>query len=1164
MFSKYEVPLAGETSKCLEYLYKSSSNDLITNYNQTYKCMNFFTPTGYKRPAYVHDKTLIVSDLKLFGCNWANKRKIIMRINLTFAFLITILLQISLAADAQKVTFHKENASLEDVLKEIRKQTDYNFLYTDEMMKGTKPIDARFKNVSLEYALKQCFSGQPLTYSISQQTVVIRRLAESIPQISEAPLPPVSVKGRVTDALGAGLPGVNVKLNGTNSGTTTDNEGRYSITIPDAKGTLTFSYLGFITQEVEVNGRTTITVQLKENASALNEVVVVGYGTQKKVNLTGSVTVVSGKDINTRPVGQTSAALQGIAPGVTVTQSSGRPGGDAGTIRIRGVGTTGNADPLVLIDGIEGTMNNIDPNIIESISILKDAASSSIYGSRAANGVILVTTKRGSGKKISITYNSYVGTQEPTNMPDVVNALDHMLLMNEVYTNVGRTQLYPNDLIEQYRNQDGVSSDKYPNTDWQKEVLTGSGFQQSHFININGGSDNIRVLTSVGYFDQKGIIENSGYRRYTVRNNTDITFSKKLSMKFDLQFVNGITKEPSLGTGNVFNFMDGIPANQLARNSNGTWGIGWNGLNPVAASIDGGINQSTGPSGIINASLNYRPVTWLTAEFNIAPKLGETIGKNFSKSIQTYYPDGTIGYRSPALTSLTESNSRSIYNNMRATLTADKAFGVHTFKMLLGASQEDFHNDYISAFRDTYVLTNYPVINAGSAVNQQTSGTSEEWALRSFFGRINYDYKQKYLLEVNGRYDGSSRFSTGNKYAFFPSASAGWRISEEEFMQPLKKVFNEFKLRASWGRLGNQNIGTYPSVTSVDLGSGTLGKQIVNIAALNNLANPDISWESTEMSDIGVDMTLFSKLTISADYYVRKTKDILLGLNIPLIIGLNAPFQNAGVISNKGWEVAVGYTGNINEFKYGVNLNLSDVINKVVDMRGISENRLQVSREGYAYNSIYGLEAQGFFKDADDVAGHAKQFGTVAPGDLKYKDQNNDGLINDNDKVVLGSVIPRYTFGLNFNSSFKGIDVSFLLQGVGKGNSYLYGPGIMPFSVGNLGGTILETNKDRWTPETPNAKYPRLAFGESNNEQNSSFWMKDASYVRLKNVQVGYTLPESVSTLAGIKKLRVYVNGSNLFTLDNFWDGFDVESPVGTVNVYPQVKVYSFGLSANF
>jgi TonB-linked SusC/RagA family outer membrane protein len=620
--------------------------------------MNFFTQTGYKLPASAHDKTLIVADLKFFGCNSANKRKIIMRINLTFAFLITMLLQISLAADAQKVTFNKQNASLEDVLKEIRKQTDYNFLYTDEMMKGTKPVDAEFKNASLEDALKQCFAGQPLTYSINQKTVVIRRLPKT-QKVAEVPLPPLLIKGKVTDTLGASIPGVNVKLKGTTTGTTTDTDGNYAISAPDGNGSLVFSYLGFNTQEVQINGRNTITIQLKERASALNEVVVVGYGTQKKVNLTGAVSVVSGKDLDTRPVGQTSAALAGIAPGVTVIQNSGRPGGDAGTIRIRGVGTTGNADPLVLIDGIEGTMNNIDANIIESISILKDAASSSIYGSRAANGVILVTTKRGSGKKISITYNSYAGWQKPTNMPDVVNALDHMLLMNEAYTNVGRTQLYPNDLIEQYRSQNGVSSDKYPNTNWQKEVLTGSGFQQSHFVNINGGSDNIRVLTSVGYFDQKGIIENSGYRRYTVRNNTDITFSKKLSMKFDLQFVNGITKEPAIGTGNVFNQMDGIPANQLAKNSNGTWGIGWNGLNPVAASIDGGTNQTTSPSGIINASLNYRPVDWLTAEFTIAPKLGESIGKNFNKAIQTYYPDGTIGYRSPALTSLTESNNRS-------------------------------------------------------------------------------------------------------------------------------------------------------------------------------------------------------------------------------------------------------------------------------------------------------------------------------------------------------------------------------------------------------------------------------------------------------------------------------------------------------------------------
>lgn len=1089
-----------------------------------------------------------------------SRRTILFRMNFALLFLMCTFMQISFAADAQKITIQKQNASLEYVLSEINKQTGYDFLYTREMMKETRELDVNLKNQMLDDALKQVFRNQPLTYSINARTIIIRR---KVAAITTERKPPVTIRGKVTDQANMPIPGVSVSLKGTTVVTTTDADGNYSLNIPEGNSTLEFRYIGFSTKVVEVGGRTVVDVQLGAQTTDLNEVVVVGYGTQKKVNLTGSISTVSSEEINRRPVGQTSAALQGIAPGVTVTQGSGRPGGDAATIRIRGVGTLNNADPLVLIDGIEGSMNNIDPNLIESVSVLKDAASASIYGSRAANGVILITTKRGSAK-VGISYNNYLGWQEPTNMPDVVSAVDHMLLMNEAYTNVGRTPLYSNDLITQFQAQGGRSSDEFPNTDWQKEVLTGSGFQQSHFVTVNGGSEKVRILASAGYFDQKGIIENSGFKRFTIRNNTDIIFSDKLSARLDLQFVKAVTTEPAIGTANTFNYMNGIPANQLGLNSNGTWGVGWNGLNPIAASREGGTNVTTGPFGSINATLAYKPLDWLRAEVTVAPRYAESNRKNYNKSIQTYLPDGTPSYRIPALTSLTEASNRTMYNNLRASVTMDKTFDVHNVKLLLGASEEDFHDDFVSAFRDTYILPDYPVLDAGSALNQRTSGTSEEWALRSFFGRINYDYKSKYLLEVNGRYDGSSRFNKGRKYAFFPSASAGWRISEENFMQPAKNVVTELKLRASWGRLGNQNIGTYPAASLISLGSSALGGQVVNVAALNDLANSDISWETTEMSNIGVDMVLFKNLTVTADYYVRKTKDILIRLDIPLIIGLGAPVQNAGIVNNKGWELSLGYKGNINDFKYNFNVNLSDVKNEVVDLRGINQTGLTVSREGYALNSIFGYEVEGFFRDAAEVTSHARQFGAVAPGDLKYKDQNDDGIINESDKVVLNTTIPRYTFGANLNGSFKGLDLSVQIQGVGKGNGYLFGPGIMPFSVGNLGGTILEPNKDRWTPENPNAKFPRLAFGESNNEQASSFWMKDASYLRIKNIQLGYTFPGTMMNKIAVKNLRVFANGSNLFTFDNFWEGFDVESPVGTVNVYPQVKVFTFGLSANF
>ncbi len=998
--------------------------------------------------------------------------------------------------------------------------------------------------------------------AIAEPMAVAPAIVESAQAIVTAD---VTVSGTVIDESGAGLPGVSVVLKGTTRGTTTDNKGAYQLNVPDKSAVLVFSFVGYLSQEVTVGNQAAIDIKLQADTKSLSEVVVVGFGTQKKVNLTGAVSSVSSEEISRRPVGQTSSALQGLMPGVTVTQRSGRPGGDGGTIRIRGIGTLGgsSADPLVLIDNIEGSMNSIDPNLIESVSILKDAASASIYGSRAANGVILITTKRAKGNRISVNYNNYIGWQTPTNLPKMTNAIDHMLLTNEAYVNVGRAPLYGDDLIQKYRTEGPGNRDLYPDTDWQKEVLTGSGLQQSHFFSINGGSDKIRFLTSAGYLDQKGIIENSSFRRYTLRNNTDIQFSKKFSARADLQLVAATTLEPGRGSEDVFHWMNRIPANQVGINSNGTWGDGWNGDNPIAMSREGGTRRRNDPYVLLNAALVYKPAEWLTAEVAYAPKYALGIEKNFNKSVQTYKPDGALSFLAPARTSLNEVTNRSLYTTLRSTVTFDKTYGDHGVKVLGGFSREDFRNDNVTAYREGFLLPAYDVLNAGNSDIQRSSGGASEWALQSFFGRVNYDYKQKYLFEANARYDGSSRFAKGNKYGFFPSVSGGWRISQESFMLPINNVVNELKLRASWGRLGNQNIpgGNYPFMSSLQFGPYTLGKQIVNVVALNTLANADISWEATEMTNIGLDATLFSKLSITADYYTKKTRDILLQLDVPAIIGLGAPFQNAGIVDNKGWELGVNYRGNVRDFRYDVGFNISDVINRVVDLRGVNGVSLQANREGYPIGSLFGLEAEGFFQTADEVAAHAQQFGTVKPGDIKYKDQNGDGLINGDDNVVFGSTVPRFTYGSTLNAYYKGFSLNIVLQGVGKADGYLNEQGIMPFF---LGGTVQEQHKDHWTPENPNATFPRLAFSESNNERGSSFWMRNAAYLRLKNIQFGYQLPSALTQRAGINSVRVFANGQNIWTLDKFWDGYDVESPVGTGRSYPQVKMFSFGLDVSF
>lgn len=452
------------------------------------------------------------------------------------------------------------------------------------------------------------------------------------------------------------------------------------------------------------------------------------------------------------------------------------------------------------------------------------------------------------------------------------------------------------------------------------------------------------------------------------------------------------------------------------------------------------------------------------------------------------------------------------------------------------------------------------MLNTGSSATQLNSGTASEWALQSVYSRLNYNFDERYLLEINGRYDGSSRFAEGRRYGFFPSVSAGWRVSEEAFFKPLKSTISEMKFRASWGELGNQNIGTYPAVSLIELGAYSMGNQIYTVGALNQMANNNITWETTEMKNIGLDMTLFSKLNITFDYYQRLTKGILYDLDVPLIIGQEKPFQNAGVVRNNGWEFGLNYRGNINALTYTVGANLSDVKNKVLDLKGVSRTGISVSNEGYAINSLYGFEAIGIFQSDQEVAQHATQFGNVKAGDIIYKDQNGDGKITDLDNVIIGSTIPRYTFGLNLNLGYKGFDLGVFMQGVGKANGYLYEQSVMPFFNG---GTVHEQHKDNWTPENRDAKFPRLAFGESNNEKTSSFWMKDASYLRMKNLQLGYKFSPQLASSIGLKGLRVYANASNLFTVDNFWQGYDVEAPVGTGNTYPQVKVYSFGLEVN-
>lgn len=1098
----------------------------------------------------------------------------------------------------------RDEIQLSEALFKLSRKYEVFFSYDEKSVRGVQVNYEPDKYHSVEHALTELLSHTSLQYKIFDNRYIIlyeeskeaisslkgmvkhlesvidsqeeraskRRGDHAVSRLTPLVRKPIqrlalNISGTVTDEQGEPLIGVNIQVKGGDKGTATDVDGHYSLEGLDENAILVVSYIGYQTQEIPVSGKSTLNIVMVSDTQLLDEVVVVGYGTQKKVNLTGAISTLDGEDLARRQVGQSSLLLQGSAPGVVVTQRNGQPGRDGGTISIRGKTTLGNSNPLVLVDGVEASINSIDPTMIESISILKDAASSAIYGSRASAGVILVTTKRAEASdRMSVSYNAYFGKQSPTDLPKMVGAIDHMLMTNEAYVNTGRSQLYSDNYIQEYRNNMGSNPDEYPNTNWYDEVLIGNGLMQSHFLSFSGGTEKARIVTSFGYLDQGGIMANTNYKRYNVRINSDLKLAQGLSAKLDAHLTRETILEPTRGTSSAIHWAGRIPSNQAGRLSDGTWGVGWNGDNPIAFTQDGGVRNVEEPSVILNLGLIYQPLDWLTMDVYYSPSYSQSNASAFNKAIQTYTPDGAPSYLTPQRSTQNTSHSRSLVNNLRGTINANETFGIHNFSLLLGYQQEDYRNDNFSGYRENYAFPDYPVLSSGGEENQRASGGASEWALQSLFGRFTYNYDERYLVESNIRLDGSSRFVEGRRWGVFPSFSVGWRLSEESFFDSARDMVEHLKLRASWGQLGNQRIGTYPFSSDINLGlSYVFDDQIYDGAGLTRLANAEISWETTTASNIGVDMTIFNKLNLVAEYFYKVTDDILLALDIPLIVGLSAPDQNAGKVENRGWELGLSYGEWQKEFKYQIGINISDVKNKVLDLKGVNTTGLTVHHEGYEMHSIYGLVADGLIQESDfDAEGNylgPSQYGAFSAGDIKYVDQNGDGVINASDYTIIGGTIPRFTYGVNFDANYKNFDFSLFIQGVGKANGLLRQQGIMPF---HLGGTVQEQHKDRWTPDNPNATFPRFAFNETNNEQTSSFWMKDASYARIKNLQLGYTIPASIMHNLKIQQLRLYFSGQNLLTLDKFWDGYDVEAPVGNGGFYPIVKTFSFGLDFRF
>lgn len=1062
----------------------------------------------------------------------------------------------------KKISLEIKNTNVGKTLSLLQKSSHVRIVYSEDLFPKNQKITLSASNRPFTEVLSQVLFGTGLDYKIidSNQVAIVPYPASQFYKNT--------ISGKVRDENGIAIEGATIIEKGTTNGTTSDSSGNFELSVKDTNAIIIISRIGFLTQEILIGDQTNVNVVLKVAQGSLSDVVIVGYGKQKKINLTGAISSINGdKDINWKPVGQVSVALQGTMPGVTVTQSSGQPGSDQGTIRIRGIGTLNDNDPLVLVDGVQMSINDIDANDIANVTVLKDAAASSIYGVRAANGVILVTTKRGSSNnKPKVNYSNYFGWQSAAHISDFVGAQDFMKLMNLTYENSGGSAIFSDSAIAQYNNPNR-NTDLYPDNDWARLILTGDGFQQQHSIGVAGGSDNVKYRFSTNYFGQNGLITNMNFDRVTVRLNTDITITPRLTFSADMAARLSKRTEPQdIGAGSAWYQFQSVNNSPLIVNrySDGTWGS-----SIVRMQKEGGIYKYNDNLITGNFRADYKVIKGLILSGIASVNYTTDYNSLHTKALDFYdFFTTPHEYLSTLGTnSITKEYADNWFKNFQG--LADYTFNTnkHSFHVLLGTSYLSKKDDALTGYRTSIPNGELEEINSGSENGQSTTGTADEYGLLSYFGRVNYSFANKYLLEANIRHDGSSRFADGQRWGTFPSFSAGWRIGAEKFMED-QKIFQELKLRGSWGQLGNDNTSSnYPYQSTYSFSSSyPFGGTLNTAALLSSYPSASLSWETTKMWDIGLDMTVLNKnLDITLDYYVKNTKDILLQLPIPLTTGLTAPYSNAGSVRNKGWEFSANYHNSIGkDFEYNIGLNMSDVINRVTDMKGAdyiasSNDIYQAYYTGLPIGSFYGYKAEGLFSSEQDVSNHATQATGTSAGDIKYKDQNGDGVIDDDDRVYIGSQIPRYTYAINLSATYKRFDISALFQGVGKEDVYVRNMDKAPTS--NTG-NFKKMHLDSWTEDNTNATFPRLSTG-SQNYLSSSYWIRSGAYLRLKSVQLGYKFPDTWFKKAGFTGLRIYTSASNLFTITKLEKDIDPEAPNDN-RYYPQVRTITFGLNLNF
>lgn len=1003
----------------------------------------------------------------------------------------------------------------------------------------------------------------------------------------------ITVKGTVTADNGDALPGASVILKGTSTGTTTDADGKYSLNIPDANGTLVFTYIGYINQEVAVANRSEIDVKLVTNDKTLQEIVVVGYGTQKKATLTGSVSEVKGADIVKSPQPNLSNSLAGRFSGFVANNRGGEPGYDGSSYTIRGFASTGNNDVLIVVDGIPGQvggLERLDPNDIESISILKDA-SAAVYGSRAANGVILVTTKRGTTGKPVISYSFNQGFSSPTRLPNLADAPTYASILNEIdyYNNPagGMNQFYTAEEIEKFKN--GSDPLNYPNTNWQKETLKSFALQNQHNLGINGGTENVKYYVSLGTIYQDGLYKNGAtkYKQYNFRSNIDANVTQDFKVSLSLSGRQENRQFPISSAGNTFRSIYRAYPTVISRYPNGNYSTGVENSNPVVLGTDMGGTTSNPTSvfnGIVRASYNMPFVEGLSADGFYSVDKSFNFSKSFSTPYTLYNYNGDTGaYNavvtggSAGLASLTQSqlNITNITQNIRVSFL--RQLGNHNVNAFVAYEQNKRNEVKFDASRINYPTVSTPELSQGgaAATDKNNSGSSYNFTRKSVIGRIAYNFSEKYLAEVQARIDGSSVFPKGKQFGFFPSISAGYRISEEDWFKNSVNFINDLKIRASYGSLGNDNVGqfqyynNYSFVNQYVLGSNVITPGI----DLTKLANPNITWEVAKKMDIGLNAVFLKNFSLEVIYFQQKRSDILAARNasIPNTSGIVNPFktndntplvpdQNIGKVNSAGFEATLGYNHS-GTFRYNISGNVTYAKSKVVfidEAPGTLDYQRQTGGPLYTnllYNSI------GIFRTQAELDAYPHLKGAQL-GDLILEDYNGDGQItaDDQTRTPYGNV-PLLTYGLVLNGGYKAFDASVVFSGQGMVSQY-----VLPES-GQVGNFYSSWADNRWSPANPEGSYPRVDTRASSSINGglyaNTFWLDNASFVRLKNIEVGYTLPKDALSKIKIASLRIYASAFNLFTITGVKD-YDPEGNSTSGQFYPQQRILNLGLNIKF